>query len=531
MLVSSFEMISTNIPFSSSGLSLNENSFTATRTPGELNTYFHASNAALMPPPLFATNSQALLTRAKTIPTHSDSEELPEMLERSYIVNAAAVQANVAVNTNRHSRNLIDDFLKDLVDGPETPRNLIDDFLNELAQGSQPSRRTPRSVHILKDDMSPAADISMTFPSPQELTLSTIADLPESLKCAPAIVSIEATITAMIEELSSTTETCNTPFSVPRIPNNIPRRRPALDDLRIEYMRSSLESVSENALFVKKAPRSRARPLLRINTNIATLEDERLPELTQTNPSRPRVEKPRLTVNTDVSACHSNSSLERKAGEHARAFYAALISGEMDASAYMAADMTSPIDGLDSTMELETASAFSKTSLQLGYEKHEESFYNGLINGDSASDTSSKWSLSTNSSTCLVSPISPLSDVEFSVESEGPDTSSSSSESDTTRVTRVFTPLDGKPVLDKEEELCAARALPDSPTCETRSGSRRESELSIGSTSKVYTQDCSDGAAAARPCWNLRRAQSRRRRQTDPHHSSTPKSPFFHASR
>ena len=561
-------------PFSSKGFSPVEDALTATRTPGEPNTYFHSYNAALVPAPLFANKPQALLTGAKSAPTNRNSEDLSHGSRRSYTVNTATTRANnITVNTNHHSRSLIDDFIKALADGLKTPRNLIDNFLNGLAQGSQPNRRTPRKCHVPKPtvesrasiDMHSVADTSTEISSTLTPSSSIFTHLTEPLKCAPASMPIEATISAMIEELSSTTETCSTPSSVVRNPNNIPRRRLASDDLRVEYKKACLETISDEAFFAGKPTSTCARPLSSINTNVKTLEHASLPELKQgSRPSPPQAERPRLSVNTNVNACYSNSSLELKAGRHARAFYTALINGEIDASACIAVGIASPVDDVAETIELEmVSSAASKTSLELEYEKHEESFYMGLINGDSDSETSSRYSLSARfAGTFLDSPVSPLSATGFLVRSGAPSPSSSLSES-TALVIRVHTPLDAISAPEKEEHS-ATQDLPTGEeqgsrnlfgmatcvesdahscndgelqslhrfigsTCEPLPESQRASELSTN-ISELRLQECLDSTEVTRPCWNIQRAQSRRIRRTVSRQSSMQMSPFFHAS-
>ena len=538
-------MSSIDISFLPRGLFQEEDAFTTTTS--ELDTNSHSYNAKLVPAPLFANSSRAHLTRAKSAPPMRESQDLPPVLERSYTVNAATTQANnITVNMNRHSRNLIDDFLKELVNGPETPRNLIDNFLNELAQGSPPKRWTPRKCPVPKlatnsqtsVEIHSGADASTGFPSIQGLTSSIFTDFPEPLESALDSMPIEATILAMIEELSSTIDRCKSPSTEARIPNNIPRRRPASNDLRVEYERSSLEAVPDKALFAGKPMQTCARPVLSINTNVASLGTKSLPKLTQVNqPSLPWAERPCLSINTNVSACHSNPSLERKAGEQARAFYIALINGEIDASAYMATDIASPSDGVADSTELKmTMSAVSKTSLELEYEKHEESFYMGLINGDSDSDTSSKCSPSTRfAGAFLDSLISPLSATGHFVRSGAPSPSSSLSES-TILAIEIHTPLNAFSASDEKGVCSASQTPPDGEEQDKEQGeplpeSPRASESGAGNASEPHVQGYSNGTEAARPCWNLQRAESRRTRRTASRQPSIQLSPFFHTSR
>ena len=456
-----------------------------------------------MPAPLFANEAR----RARSAPTKRASAELPLSLERSYTVNTAARGANnIVVNVNRHSRNLIDNFLKGLASSPRLPRSLIDDFLNGLAQGSKLNRKRPRKSAV-----------------------SNLSN-PE----AP-------------------------------VPNNIPRWLQEIDDLRAEHERAHFHSPSKMSLPPTKPTNCQYRPVLSLDTNVgaSTPKNFLKPEQAERT-SQPRGQRPCLSLDTNVSAYNSNNSLEREAGEHVKAFYLGLINGDIDPAAYMAVDLPSLVSSLGETPPPEepiktldresTFSAISKTSLEL------EAFFEGLINGDSDSETSSKCAFlgtrvspSTGSPTFARSAVpSPLaSKIALPIQALNLVDSEHSSEKSEELIkpavphnhqkgnmgdllaTSLLAGSDDSSSDDEDLQSLHSldRTQPTEDTGESLPMRRLPvSEPASNIMSKVRVQEWLDEAQPARQYWDQKKALRRLERRNAQRQSLMQVSPFFHAA-
>ena len=584
-------MISADTSFASAELPTIERLSITPTAPGELNTYAH--DQALIPDPLVAKKSQTMAKRANTTPIQRESTRTPHLFQRNHSVNATAMRANnLVASTHDQSRNLIDDFLKNLADGAKTPRNLIDDFLNELAHNSTPPNRSNSGRNLAENHTSglnastgihPTSETSLDFLSWQGSTMSMRGIFPMILEHASVLPPSEAAVLAKIAERSSAKENHDIAYYDARI-LNIPRRRRASEDLRAEYKKVGLEIPSETNPRSEKPSHSLSRPVLSLITkNIETLrpKDFIKPEQAK-RPSQSCATRPRLSLDTHVGACDPDTALERKAGEDVKAFYLGLINGDIDVAAYIDCPLSSAGSGLQETELLEhdaetpeselTFSAVSKTSLELEYEAHEEAFYMGLINGDSDSETSSKYSVD--------SPVSPSPAAKTFVRSAAPSpkapspkapSPASSLAASTPLIIQVPSPIDGicssrnrrkhatqeilpngreghlrnllaKSILTKgDKNLCIKDELqslhgcdenqPTGCTCKPSPESQPVSEPDSSSTSNSRVQHWLTDTEHARQYWDQQKASRRLRRRATLRQSQMQASPFFHAAR